>query len=150
MILTDYFEGKGWNTEILATDISSKVLDQAVHSVYSLDKVAALPEKWRKKYFKKYDDNNLQVVEQIKKNITYRKHNLMEARYNFRRKMQVIFCRNAMIYFNNETRDQVVSRFYDATDKGGYLFIGHSESLTHTSTKYKYIKPAVYRKLELI
>lgn len=146
MILQDHFEGKSWNTEILATDISTNVLDKAVHSVYPNDRVATLPEKWRKKYFKKFDEDNFEVVDQIKKNITYRKFNLMESRYTFKRRMNVIFCRNVMIYFDNVTRDQVVERFYDATDNNGYLFIGHSESLTHTKTKYKYIMPAVYRK----
>ena len=147
MILQDYFEGKSWNTEILATDISSNILDKAVHSVYPNDKVEVMPEKWRRKYFKKYDDNNFVVVDQIKKNIIYRTHNLMEPRYSFKKKMHVIFCRNVMIYFDNNTRDQTVSKFYDVTEQGGYLFIGHSESLTHTQTKYKYIMPAVYRKI---
>lgn len=148
MILHDYFEGKGWNTEILATDISTNVLDKAVHSVYPNDRVATLPQVWQKKYFRKYDDNNSVVVDQIKQNITYRKYNLMESRYAFRRKMHVIFARNVMIYFDGPTRDQVVQKFYDVTDKGGYLFIGHSESLTHTATEYSYIKPAVYRKIQ--
>ena len=146
MILQDYFEGKSWNTEMLATDISTNALDKAINSVYPNDRIATLPEKWRKKYFKKYDDNNSMVVDQIKKNITYRKFNFMEDRYSFRKKMHVIFCRNVMIYFDNVTRDAVVKRFYDATESGGYLFIGHSESLTHTDTDYKYIMPAVYRK----
>ncbi|MCL1999527.1 MAG: protein-glutamate O-methyltransferase CheR [Turicibacter sp.] len=146
MIMLDYFEGKQWNTEMLATDISTNILDRAVHSVYSADKVATLPEPWRRKYFRKFDDNSFAVVDAVKKNITYRKFNLMEPNYTFRKKMQVIFCRNVMIYFDNETRDQVVKRFYDATEDGGYLFIGHSESLTHSATKYKYIMPAVYRK----
>ena len=147
MILQDYFEGKSWNTEILATDISSSILDKAVHSVYPNDRVATLPESWRKKYFQKYDDNNSVVVDRIKKNIIYRRFNLMEDRYNFKRKMHVIFCRNVMIYFDNQTRDAVVEKFYDATESGGYIFIGHSESLTHTSTNFKYIIPAVYRKM---
>lgn len=147
MILQDYFEGKSWNTEILATDISSSTLDKAVHSVYPKDRIDVMPEKWRRKYFKKFDDNNFEVVDQIKKNITYRIHNLMEPRYNFKKKMHVIFCRNVMIYFDSNTRDQTVSKFYDVTEQGGYLFIGHSESLTHTKTKYKYIMPAVYRKI---
>ena len=146
MILTDYFEGKNWNTEILATDISSNVLDRAVLGVYPRDKVETLPKPWQKKYFDKYDDDNMQVTDQIKKNITYRKFNLMQPSYTFRKKMHVIFVRNVMIYFDNVTRDQCVQKFYDATDDGGYLFIGHSESLTHTSTNYKYVKPAVYRK----
>jgi len=147
MILHDYFENKGWNTEILATDISSNVLDKAVHGVYPNDRIATLPEPWRKKYFKKFDDDNSMVVDSIKKNITYRRFNLMEPRFSFKKKMHVVFCRNVMIYFDNETRDQVVQRFYDAMDNGGYIFIGHSESLTHTKTDFKYIKPAIYRKM---
>ena len=146
MLICDYFEGKGWNMEILATDISANVLDKAVHSVYPNDKVETLPEAWRRKYFRKFDDNNFAVVDQIKKNIIYRKFNLMEPKYAFRKKMHVIFCRNVMIYFDNQTRDQVVQKFYDATEKGGYLFIGHSESLTHTKTDYQYVRPAIYRK----
>ena len=147
MILQDYFEGKGWNTEMLATDISTNVLDKAVHSVYSNERVATLPEAWRRKYFKKFDDNHFIVTDNIRKQITYRKFNLMEPKYSFRKKMQVIFCRNVMIYFDNETREQVVNKLYEATDNGGYLFIGHSESLTHTGTEYKYVKPAIYRKI---
>ena len=146
MIMNDYFEGKGWNHDLLATDLSTIVLDKAIHSVYPNDKVATLPQPWQRKYFGKYDDNNSAVVDGIKKQITYRKFNLMEPKYVFRRKMHVIFCRNVMIYFDNKTRDEVVQKFYDATEKGGYLFIGHSESLTHTTTDYKYIMPAVYQK----
>ena len=149
MIIQDFFEGKQekWNTEMLATDISANVLDKAVHSVYPNDRVATVPDKWRSKYFKRYDDDNSSVVDSIRNKIIYRKFNLMEPQYNFRKKMHVIFCRNVMIYFDNHTRDQVVNKFYDATAEGGYLFIGHSESLNHTGTRYKYIMPAVYRKL---
>ena len=146
MIMHDFFEGKNWNTELLATDISTNVLDKAVHSVYPNERIDPLPEKWKKKYFKKYDDKNSVVVDQIKKSITYRKFNLMEPNFNFKKKMHVIFCRNVMIYFDNETREQVVKRFYDAMDEGGYFFIGHSESLSHMQTGFQYVKPAVYRK----
>jgi len=149
MIMQDYFEKKpeSWNTEILATDISTSVLDKAVHSVYPNERISSLPDNWRKKYFRKYDENHSVVVDAIKKNIIYRKFNLMEERYSFKKKMHIIFCRNVMIYFDNNTRDAVVRKLYAATEDGGYLFIGHSESLTHTDTEYKYIMPAVYRKL---
>jgi chemotaxis protein methyltransferase CheR len=149
MIISDYFTNKPekWNTDLLATDISANVLDKAVHSVYPNERVATLPDKWRNKYFKPFDSENSKVVDTIRNNIIYRKFNLMEPRYSFKKKMHVIFCRNVMIYFDNQTRDQVVEKFYDATIEGGYLFIGHSESLNHTGTRYKYIMPAVYRKL---
>lgn len=148
MITQDFFKSKSdvWNTQMLATDISTAVLDKAVHSVYTNESIAVLPDRWRREYFKKYDAENSIVVDGIKKQIIYRKFNLMEEKYPFKKKFQVVFCRNVMIYFDNQTRDAVVSKLYDITEPGGYLFIGHSESLNHTGTRYKYIMPAIYRK----
>ncbi|HWR60744.1 MAG TPA: CheR family methyltransferase, partial [Clostridia bacterium] len=71
---------------------------------------------------------------------------LMDEAFPFKRKFHAIFCRNVMIYFDNETKRELVGKFYDLTEYGGYLFIGHSESLSRDETKYKYIMPAVYRK----
>jgi len=147
MIAYDHFRGKNWNMQILATDISTQVLDKAVWSVYPNDSLASVPDRWRKEYFVRYDDSNSQVVDEIKKMIIYRKFNLMEKTLPFKKKFQIIFCRNVMIYFDNETRDEIVQRFYDAIEDGGFLFIGHSESLSHTATRFKYVKPALYRKL---
>jgi chemotaxis protein methyltransferase CheR len=149
MILQDYFGNKPetWNTQILATDISTQVLDKAVHSVYANESLASIPDRWKRDYFKKFDAENSMVTDQIKKQIIYRKFNLMEPVFKFKKKFQVIFCRNVMIYFDNKTRDEVVQKFYDLTEPGGYLFIGHSETLNHTSTKFKYIMPATYRKV---
>lgn len=149
MFMLDYFKDKprNWNTEILATDISSSVLSKAVKGVYGKEQTRPLPEHWKKKYFKNYDDENVIVSNDVKSKVTYRKFNLMENTFPFRKKFQVIFCRNVMIYFDNETRNKLVEKFYQASDYGAYLFIGHSESLNNTGTKYKYIMPAVYRKV---
>ena len=147
MILQDYFENKSWDTNILATDISSNALDRAMHSVYPDSRVAALPESWRKKYFRKFDNGNYIVADRIKNNITYRRFNLMESIYPFKKKIHVIFCRNVMIYFDDFARKHVAEKFYDIVDEGGYIFIGHSESLRHTDINYKYVIPAVYRKM---
>lgn len=147
MIIQDYFENKpGWDTHILATDISSNVLQKAVRGVYSNESIATMPNIWRKRYFKKYDNDNSVVVDELKSKILFRKLNLMDEKFPFRKTFQVIFCRNVMIYFDNETRDELVSKYYNLTDKNGYLFIGHSESLNHMTSQYKYIVPAVYRK----
>lgn len=70
----------------------------------------------------------------------------MEENFPFKRKFHVIFCRNVMIYFNNQTKRNLVNKFYDLMEHGGYLFIGHSESLNREETRYKYVMPAVYRK----
>ncbi len=148
MIVNDCLKDKSppWDQQILATDISSNVLEKAMAGIYTTEAVATLPDPWRKHYFKKYDDKHMIVIDEIKKNIIFRKFNLMDERYPQKKKMHVVFCRNVMIYFDNETRDGVVRKFYDLLEPGGYLFIGHSESLSYSNTKFKYVMPAVYRK----
>ncbi len=149
MFMQDYFRNsrKKWNTDLLATDVSTSVLEKATKGIYTNEQVKPLPDMWKKQYFKQYDDNNMTVVDSIKEKIIYRKFNLMESVFPFRKKFHVIFCRNVMIYFDNRTRDELVRKFYDASDYGAYLFIGHSESLNNSDTKYQYIMPAVYRKV---
>ena len=143
----EYFENKqGWNIEILATDISEKVLAQSVQGVYSKESLSVLPEPWLKKYFSPYDAQNMIVKDFVKKNVTYRKYNLIEDNYAFKKPIQVIFCRNVMIYFDNPTKEGIAKRFYNVMATGGYLFIGHSESLSNFDLGLKYVKPAVYRK----
>ncbi|MDR1689309.1 MAG: protein-glutamate O-methyltransferase CheR [Clostridiales bacterium] len=147
MFIQDFFKNdKSWNTEILATDISTTVLDKAVYGVYTNESIAALPRTWQSEYFIRQDAETSVVTDAVKKLITYRKFNLMDEKFHFRKKFQVIFCRNVMIYFDAKTRDELVQKFYDLTEPGGYLFIGHSESLNHTNTKYKYLMPATYRR----
>jgi len=104
-----------------------------------------MPVEWRTNYFTKVDNQFSKVADEIRKNITYRKFNLMDN-FPFKKKFQVIFCRNVMIYFDTHTRDSVVRKFFEVTEPGGYLFIGHSESISNSNTGYQYIKPAVYRK----
>ena len=147
IVVHEYFEQKpGWNIEILATDISEQVLTQASLGIYSNESIASLPPEWKDKYFSKYDSNNMAVKDSIKKLITFRKFNLMQERLPFKKPFHVIFCRNVMIYFDNKTREQLVNRMWDFTEKGGYLFIGHSESLSGAKTEYQYVMPAAYRK----
>ena len=83
----------------------------------------------------------------MRRNVIFRPFNLMEP-IHFKRDFDLIFCRNVMIYFDQETKDALVKRFYDVTYPGGHLFIGHSEGLTKQTCPYKYIKPAIYRKEE--
>ena len=144
MIAEEHFKGRGWNTEILATDISSDMLRRAVAGRYSADVMDTMPREWLGAYFSR-QGNEYVAKDSIKNGITYRYLNLMND-FKFRKKFQIIFCRNVMIYFDIDTRLGLVDRFYEASEEGAYLFIGHSESLNNTKTKYKYIIPAVYRK----
>jgi chemotaxis protein methyltransferase CheR len=148
MIINDFFgnEKMMWDTKVLATDISGKVLNVALKAVYSSEEITTLPLKWKIEYFKKVDNQNYMVIEKIRNDVIFRKFNLMDEVYPFKKKFHVIFCRNVMIYFDNMTKQQLVNKFHDITEPGGFLFIGHSESLNRDETKYRFIMPAVYRK----
>lgn len=148
MIMDEFFQEEKilWDTKILATDISGKVLDIARKGKYSNEKIASLSVTWKLNYFKKIDIKNSVIIDKIKDEVIYRKLNLIREVFPFKKKFHVIFCRNVMIYFDEQTKRDLIQKFYDLTECGGYLFIGHSESINRDDTKYKYVMPAVYRK----
>ena len=148
MIIADHFgSDKGfWDTKLLATDISTKVINAAVSGVYPNEQLSTLPDHWRRGYFKKLDEEKSVISDRIKNEVIFRIFNLMNEGFPFKKKFHVIFCRNVMIYFDARTKRELVNRFYEQTESGGYLFIGHSESIGRDETKYRYIMPAVYRK----
>ncbi|WP_048571627.1 CheR family methyltransferase [Clostridium cylindrosporum] len=148
MINKDYFKGKGgaWDTKILATDISDKVIAQGVKGVYTEENIKDLKPEWKREYLNNVGNGNYAISDEIKKEVIFRSFNLMEQNFPFKKKFHVIFCRNVMIYFDTSTKVKLINKFYESTEVGGYLFIGHSESLAYHNTNYKYIMPAVYRK----
>lgn len=148
MVIDDFFKGnKGYrDTKILATDISTKVLNIAKEGIYENEQLTGLSIDFKNKYFAKGKENKSIINDKIKNEVIFRKFNLMQEIFPFKKKFHVIFCRNVMIYFDGETKDRLIKRFYDSLENGGYLFIGHSESLNYKETDYKYIMPSVYRK----
>lgn len=148
MIMKEYF-GKSafyWNSKILATDISLQVLELAVKATYSDEQIKDLPGKWKMQYFESAENGGNRLVQSIREEVIFQKFNLMETHFPFKQKFHVIFCRNVMIYFDNETKRQLVNRLYDCTATGGYLIIGHSEAINRKETRYQPVMPAVYRK----
>lgn len=137
---------KNWDAGLLATDISDRVLTIAKEGVYSEDKVALVPELLKKKYFRKLPGGDWAVSDQVKKEVFYRRFNLMNKQFPFKKPFDIIFCRNVMIYFDQPTRNALVQRFHQFTAPGGHLFIGHSESLGRSQSLYKYVMPALYQK----
>lgn len=148
MILDDFFKESKlwWDKKILATDISEEVLKIAINGIYDKERIAPLPDSWKLNYLKHYDEENYIFSDKIKGEIIYRKFNLMEHKFPFKKKFHTIFCRNVMIYFNNNTKSELIRKFYNSMEIGGYLFIGHSESLAGDSAGFKYIMPSIYRK----
>ena len=148
MHISEYLgnEKSAWDTRILATDISQKVLAGAQSGIYQSSGMSDLPNEWIAKYFDRYSDDQYKVNKTLRKEVIFRTFNLMESIPYRKAPFDLIFCRNVMIYFELETKVELVKRFYDVLRPGGYLFIGHAESIPRDATKYEYIKPAIYRK----
>ena len=131
-----------WDTRILATDISQKALASAKKGVYELPDT--IPAEWKRKYFVKQPSGAYAVSPAVKNNVIFQPFNLMDP-IKFRRKFDVIFCRNVMIYFDQPTKDALVQRFYNATAPGGYLLISKSENLSQ-NTAYRRLAPSTFQK----
>jgi chemotaxis protein methyltransferase CheR len=149
ILLREYFQDRfiNWDSKILATDISSTALKAAVEGEYSDTTLSKLPNPWKLKYFRKLGVNRYQISNEIKKEVIFRKFNLMNDKFPFKKKFHLIFCRNVMIYFDRKTKNELIDKYYDHTVDGGYLFIGHSESIPRDETRYKYVLPSIYRKV---
>jgi chemotaxis protein methyltransferase CheR len=149
MTLHDYFGAKKslWHTPVLATDISQSVLAGAKEATYKADLLKDIPTGWRAKYFKPVGEKKeeYQVAPLIRQEVEFKVLNLMEN-FHFPYHFHLIFCRNVMIYFDQETRKKLVNKYYEQLEPGGYLFIGHSETIPRDATAFHFVQPAVYRK----
>ncbi len=137
-----------WDKKILATDISEKVLNQARSGIYDASSLEKVPPLWMSNYFNKIDKNLYQVKEALRKEVIFRRFNLMEEVFPFKKKFHMIFCRNVMIYFDAETKSKLVQKYFDVTEPGGYLIVGQSESIDRATSPYQYVAPSIYRKKE--
>jgi chemotaxis protein methyltransferase CheR len=133
---------------ILASDISTRVLETAKGATYPADRFTGCPPQWLKEYLLRGTGQSAglyRVKPAVRSLIEFRRWNLMET-LNPPQPFHVIFCRNVMIYFDKETQEGVVNRLAACLAPGGYLLVGHAESLTGLRHPFTYVKPAVYRK----
>ncbi|MCM1282314.1 MAG: protein-glutamate O-methyltransferase CheR [Muribaculaceae bacterium] len=149
MNLMEYFglQKSSWDTRVLATDISTQVLEHAVRGVYLKEDVAPLPEKWKRRFFRSISADECMVTDELKAQLFFRKFNLMDP-LPFRKKFHIVFLRNVMIYFEDDVKYRLVSKIYDHMEPGGYFFIGTTESLDKEKTQFQYVQPSIYRKRE--
>ncbi len=148
MLMKEFFglEHKDWDTKILATDISTEVLQQAIAGIYTKEQVAPLPAQWKRRFFQELPGGEqYQVTAELKKEVIYRKFNLMEP-FPFKRKMHVIFMRNVMIYFDDVTKKQLIQKVYNVLEPGGYLFLGQTETMDRSNVPFQLIQPSIFRK----
>ena len=148
MIMHDFFNLRpgNWEKTMLATDLSEEILAVAKAGIYDAAAVKVLPQHWQTAYFHKYGADKMQVVDTIRNQVLFRKFNLMEPRFPFKKPFHTIFCRNVMIYFDEPTRRQLAQKFYDFLMPGGYLFVGHSEMIDRMAAPFDYVMPSVYRR----
>lgn len=134
---------------ILATDISHSCLSKASRGVYTERQIQPIPLELRKKYLlrsSRAGEALVQMGQELRQSITFKRLNLMADNFSLPDKMDVIFCRNVMIYFNNQLREELVAKFEESLFNGGYLFVGHSESLNGVKTTLKQVAPMIYQK----
>lgn len=147
MVMTDYFgmNAKEWDYRILATDISEKAMHGAQTGIYIGDSLKNVPADWVRKYFQPQSGDFFVLRPEVKNQVIFKKFNLMDP-FVSRAPFDLIFCRNVMIYFDQPTRDKLIRKFYDVLRPGGYLFIGHSETISRESSPFRYIEPSIYQK----
>ena len=150
MTLHEFVNGASkLNFSILASDISTRVLKKAIRGTYSEERIADIPMCMRKKYLLKSTDRTLGLVQlksQIRDLVSFRRINLMHDDFGIKEKMHIIFCRNVLIYFDKETQQALIRRFARQLVSGGFLFIGHSESLSGMDVPFNSFLATVYQK----
>ena len=147
MVLNEALPGR--RIRITASDISNKALRAAERAVYPVARCQGVSPSWMSRYF--VADGRpataYRVTPALRAQAAFRRINLVES-YSWPRPFPVIFCRNVMIYFDSATQEKVVGGLASHLEPGGYLFVGHAESLARVSHSLDYVKPAVYRKPE--
>ena len=149
MVLADYAARvRDFRFSILATDVSEQVLQVARNGIYEEEKIQPIPAMLRKRYLLRSKDparRVVRIVPELREAITFRQVNLMEP-FQVARPMDVIFCRNVLIYFDRPSQEKLVGRFYDALAPGGHLFVGHSETLNGFRVPFSYAAATVYER----
>lgn len=136
------------DVRILATDISPTVLKKARAGLYEENQMDGVAEEQKRKYFIKNNNHGpvaYQVCDRISSLVTFARLNLIDP-WPMHGTFDVIFCRNVMIYFDKDTREELIHRFYEKLRPNGYLFVGHSESLSSLTHDFAYVQPAIYMK----
>lgn len=147
MTIKEYCEQKRIDRKfvILGSDISQNVLARAQRAVYPETALKDLPPAWIPKYFEKVGDGDYKVKDSITKHVTFRTFNLMDT-FRFAKPFELIFCRNVMIYFEKQKKDNLITNFYKWLTPGGYFFISHSENIGRSDTGFRMVKPSTFRR----
>lgn len=149
--LNEFFRHRpNWQWRILATDLDTNILDRAQAGVYDRQRVSPITKKLLTRYFSRErqgDKEVFAVKPELKGNILFRRFNLMAPDFPLKVAVDFVFCRNVLIYFTHDDRVKIATNFHRIIKPGGYLFVGHSESLMLVRDLFKYIANTIYQKI---
>lgn len=150
MVLSEFAEtNPDFRFSILASDISTQILKTAKNAVYPQERTDVIPHNLKKKYLLKSKNPALSLVRitpQLRSTVSFRRINFMDDEFDIAEKMDIIFCRNVVIYFDKQTQQTLMRKFHRQLRPGGYLFIGHSETLSCLDVDFKPVDSTVYRR----
>lgn len=150
MVLSEFAaRTPGFNFSLLATDISTLVLERAVRGIYKEERVGPVPLEFKRKYFMRSKDRGkglVRVAPGLRALVKFRRLNFLDHDFGMRELQDIIFCRNVIIYFDRPTQERVLGRLCRHLVPGGYLFMGHSETLSSLDLPLVSVGPMVYRK----
>lgn len=154
MVMANYIKSNPLSSirdySVLATDISTKVLDKAASAIYPADAVKGIPKEIMHQYFLKGKDPAnpaVRLKQDIRSHVNFMRLNFMDDDYGFRDTLQIIFCRNVLIYFDKANQERVIRQFLRYLEPGGYLFLGHSETIFGMTLPFKTVAPTVFQRI---
>jgi chemotaxis protein methyltransferase CheR len=152
IVLSEYaLAHPGFRFRILATDISNTVLGKAELGVYSSEVAAPVPAALKRKYFlrsRNHDSNRVRVVPELRRLVEFRRLNFMDSGYGLSERADAVFCRNVLIYFDRPTQESILRKLSHHLLPGGYMFVGHSETLHDMDLPLAPVAPALYRRID--
>lgn len=151
IVLSEYAEQRhpGLRWQIEATDISNRALYKAKQAVYEIDRLGLPDPAFLRKYFQKGSgpfEGSCKVKTELQKKVHFRRMNLFGEAYNIPMPQHIVFCRNVMIYFEVDSQTQLIQRLHDALEPGGFLIVGHSDSLLRIKHPFKSLGNGVYQR----
>lgn len=150
IVLSEFKEkNPGFDFQIIATDISTEMLQNGANAIYKEERISVVPMYIKKKYFLKSKDQAnpmVRLTKEIRNRVTFQRLNFMDTTYQINEMFDIIFCRNALIYFERDNQEQVINKLCTKLNSGGYFFLGHSESITNMKVPLKSLRPTVFIK----
>jgi chemotaxis protein methyltransferase CheR len=150
MVLSEYaLTKRNFRFEIMATDISMRVLQAAKRAIYEKESVAPVPDAMKRKYLLKSRDNSqglVRIAPEIRELVKFRHLNFMDTDFGITQPFDIIFCRNVIIYFDRPTQERLLMKFCNHLSPGGYVLMGHSETLNGMKLPLVSVAPTTYRK----